>query len=71
MLDTLRPKEERMLPFSVELGCTVALDHNTKREHFSKIIINQGYMYKYYWQVQNTIYNITNKNSTYLKFFFH
>jgi len=61
MLDTLKPDEERIVPFSVELGCIVSSDHESERHNIHRVRINSGYMYLDYFQVEKKKYKIKNK----------
>jgi hypothetical protein len=62
MLDTFRPGEERLVPYSVELGCTVAIENNTKYEDVRFARIYGGYLYLYRYRISETTYVVNNKS---------
>jgi hypothetical protein len=59
-LKTMRPNEEQILPFSVELGCTVTKDSSQTKEHYTSFECTQGYLKQKYWSVVTTTYTIKN-----------
>ena len=61
MLDTMKPDEERFVPYSVELGCLVTLDDKSERRqvHFARIAGGKLHLLRY--RVTSKIYVITNK----------
>jgi hypothetical protein len=61
MLETLKPDEERLLPFSVELGVVVSIDHESRLEevHFARVV--RGALHLFRYRVQKTIYNLRSK----------
>lgn len=63
MLETMKPDEERLVPFSVELGCVVSVDHksDTRDVHFSRIAGGKLHLHRY--RVQQRIYEIVNKTA--------
>lgn len=63
MLDTLKPNEERIVPFSVELGCLVTQDHKSDHQSIHRVRIANGYMYMDYYTVSKNIYIIKNKKN--------
>jgi hypothetical protein len=63
MLETMKPKEERLVPYSVELGCVVSIDHRSRREDVRKVKIVDGSLHAWRYQVRETIYAIRNKKS--------
>ena len=42
MLETMKPGEERLIPFSVELGCVITQDHRSERRNVHRIRIVNG-----------------------------
>jgi len=61
MLDTLRPNEQKMLPYSVELGVTVLCENDNQNDKINEIYISNSYMYQYYWYITKSTYTIANK----------
>jgi len=61
MLDTMKPDEERLVPFSVELGCLVTLDDKSERRAVHLARIANGKLHLHRYQVQRKIYVILNK----------
>jgi hypothetical protein len=61
MLDTLKPGEERLVPFSVELGCVVSTDHRSQIQdvHLARIV--HGAMNLYRYRLLTAHYQIRNK----------
>lgn len=69
MLETMKPDEERLVPFSVELGCIISIDHKSDLEDVRMSRVVNGYLYLYRYQIQRTIYVINNKNDKELDLF--
>ena len=69
MLDTLKPQGERIVPYSVELGCTVTTDHKSHQEKVHRVRIGKGYLYADYFQIKNHKYLINNKTGQKLDLF--
>lgn len=69
MLDTLKPKDKRLVPFSVELGCVIGLDHksDTRQVHHTRIVNGVFHFTRY--QLATTIYKVTNKTEKKLDLF--
>lgn len=61
MLETMKPDEERIVPYSVELGCVVTSDNESEKHDIHRVRINSGYMYLDYFQVEKKKYRIKNK----------
>lgn len=61
MLETMRPDEEKIIPFSVELGCVIRLDHKSRSEEFHSCTAQHGYLYLYRYELNTTVYIIDNK----------
>ncbi len=63
MLDTLKPDEERLVPYAVELSVHV-LDHvDATNEKINRVVIRRGQMQAHYVQVQQTTYHFHNKSA--------
>lgn len=61
MLETMKPDEERLVPFSVELGCVITLDHKSDNRQFHRAQIANGYLYLYRYRIERKLYRIHNK----------
>ncbi len=61
MLDTMKPDEERLVPFSVELGCAVTLDHKSELRDVHYACISRGYLRIRRFRINQKIYIIHNK----------
>ncbi|WP_455205512.1 hypothetical protein [Kaarinaea lacus] len=61
MLETMHKDEEKIVPFSVELGCEIKIDRRSSREavHFARA--SHGYLYLYRYELNKTIYVVNNK----------
>lgn len=69
MLDTMKPGEERLVPFSVELGCVIAVDHHSDLQDVRRARIQNGTLTVHRYRVQKRIYAIQNKNDQALDLF--
>ena len=69
MLDTMKPDEERIIPYSVELGCIISIDYsrNFTAYHLSRILHGTLHLYRYV--VQKRTYIINNKGDKKLDLF--
>jgi hypothetical protein len=69
MLDTMKPGEERLVPYSVELGCLVTLDDKSERRavHFARVA--DGKLHLLHYRVQSRIYVIANNTERKLDLF--
>lgn len=61
MLDTLKPDEEKIVPYSVELGCFITSEKESDRKPYHSILITDGYIYLYYYLLEKKVYRIKNK----------
>ena len=61
MLDTMRQGEERITPYSVELGITVKKEQNWRREDYMRASKSGTYIYKHYRQLQKTEYEFNSR----------
>lgn len=61
MLETLKPDEERLLPFSVELGCKINVDHESRLEEVHFVRITKGRLTLHQYRVERTVYLVTSK----------
>lgn len=61
MLDTIKPDEERVIPFSVELGCRVQVDHRSDLTNVHRARISNGTLRLRRYRLSRRIYAIVNK----------
>lgn len=61
MLDTIKPDEERVIPFSVELGCRVQVDHRSDLTDVHRTRISNGTLRLRRYRLNRRIYAIVNK----------
>lgn len=61
MLETLKPGEKRLVPYSVELGCVVAIDHESDVRDVHAVRIVNGVFHLLRFKIARTIYRVTNK----------
>ncbi|MEZ4383707.1 MAG: hypothetical protein R3A79_20415 [Nannocystaceae bacterium] len=60
MLETIKPDEERVIPFSVELGCKIRAEPKTDLEEVHRARIVNGHLYLSRFRVHRTTYAIAN-----------
>ena len=63
MLETIKPDEERLVPFSVELGCVISIDPQSELRNVSQSRIINGYLYLTRYRLDRKTYVILNKGS--------
>lgn len=61
MLDTIKPDEERVIPFSVELGCRVQVDHRSDLADVHRARLASGTLRLRRYRRSRRIYAIANK----------
>jgi hypothetical protein len=61
MLDTLKPDEQRLVPYAVELGVRVLDNVESHREGVHRVVIRDRRLTTYRAQVQQTTYTFHNK----------
>lgn len=61
MLETLAPGAERLVPYSVELGCVVSVDHRSRLEDVRRVTIVDGTLHLHRHRLKTTIYRVLNK----------
>jgi hypothetical protein len=61
MLDTMKPDEERLVPFSVELGCAVTVDHKSELRDAHYACLSKGHLHLQRFRINRKIYVIQNK----------
>ncbi|EDN68052.1 conserved hypothetical protein [Beggiatoa sp. PS] len=69
MLNTLKPDEEQIISYSVELGCIVSIDPQSDRQDVHQVRITNGYIELYHYEFTYKTYVITNKTDGTLDFF--
>lgn len=69
MLETLKPNEERLVPYSVELSCVITRDRRTENTNVHRARISSGYVYFDFYRLQKSIYKIHNKKNKPLDLF--
>ena len=69
MLDTLKPDEEQIVPYSVELGCIVSIDHRSNKHAVHQVAIRYGHMSMLHYDIGHKTYIINNKTERDLDFF--
>ena len=63
MLPTLIGEAKQLVPFAVELGCVVALDHRSKTLPVHMVRIANGVLYLHHAVLHISIYGIQNKST--------
>jgi len=61
MLDTMRKDEERLTPYSVELGIVVKREQSQVRERYNRAYKSGAYLYKMYEQLLVTTYEFSSR----------
>jgi hypothetical protein len=69
MLDTMKPDEERLVPYSVELGCVISVDHRSERKDVHHALISNGTLHLYRYRIERKVYVIHNKSGRKLDLF--
>jgi hypothetical protein len=69
MLDTLKPDEEQIVPYSVELGCVVSIDHRSDKQAVHQVAIKHGRMFLLHYDIGHKTYIINNKTERDLDLF--
>ncbi|NUP06602.1 MAG: hypothetical protein HOW73_11155 [Polyangiaceae bacterium] len=69
MLETIKPDEEKLVPFSVELGCVVTVDPQSELRNVSHSRIVSGYLYLTRYRMERRVYVVTNKSPRALDLF--
>jgi hypothetical protein len=62
MLDTLKPDEERLVPYAVELSVRVLDNINTHNDDINKVVIRDRRLTTFRTQVRQTTYTFDNKS---------
>lgn len=63
MLETIKPEDERLIPYAVELSVHVLDNVDSHGEKVHKVVIWRGTLFTHYIQVQQTTYHFNNKSS--------
>src|SRR5436190_18781140 len=61
MLETLKPDEQRLVPYAVDLSVHVLDNINSNTEDVHKVVIRDGRLTCSAWQVSQTTYRFDNK----------
>lgn len=69
MLETMKPGEKRLVPYSVELGCVVAIDHESDVRDVHAVRIVNGAFHLLRFRLARTIYRVTNKTDAVIDLF--
>jgi hypothetical protein len=69
MLDTIKPDEERVIPFSVELGCRVQVDHRSDLTEVHHVRLSNGALRLRRYRLNRRIYQIHNKTDRVIDLF--
>jgi len=69
MLDTIKPDEERVIPFSVELGCRVQIDHRSDLTEVYRARLSKGTLRLRRYRLNKRIYAIANKTDRMIDLF--
>lgn len=69
MLETLKPGEKRLVPYSVELGAVVSIDHKSDVRDVHAVRIVNGVFHLLRYKIARTIYRVTNKTDAPLDLF--
>jgi hypothetical protein len=64
MLETLKPDEQRLIPYAVELSVHVLDNVKTFSEKVEKVVIRDGRLTRHSSQVRQTTYHLDNKSDT-------
>ncbi len=61
MLETIKPDEQRLVPFAVELGVFVLDNVESHQDHVHHVVVRNGYLVASAWHVLKTTYHFENK----------
>ena len=62
MLETIKPADRRIVPFALELGCTIDVDDTREAGRVFRTVIAAGTITTHHHQYQRTRYRIGNKS---------
>ncbi|HEY8504042.1 MAG TPA: hypothetical protein VIL46_05630, partial [Gemmataceae bacterium] len=62
MLDTMKPGEQRLVPYAVELGVRVLDNIDSHTERVQRVVIRKGHLYTHAAQVETTTYTFVSKS---------
>jgi hypothetical protein len=62
MLDTLKPDEQRLVPYAVELGVGVLDNVDSPEGHVNRVVVRKGVLTTYRVQTRQTTYSFNNKS---------
>jgi hypothetical protein len=64
MLETIKPDEQRLVPYAVELGVRVLDNVDSRVEDTYRLVIRDGKLIRYNARVQETTYHLDNRSDT-------
>ncbi len=64
MLETIKPDDQRLVPYAVELGVHVLDNIDSHDDRVHRVVIRKGQLRTHYLQVQQTTYTFNNKSET-------
>ncbi len=62
MLETMKPDDERLVPYCVELGVHVLDNIDSHSDRVHRVVIRRGMLRAHYVQVEQTTYHFNNKS---------
>ncbi len=62
MLETMKPDEQRLVPYAVELSVHVLDNVKSRNQNVDRVVIRKGTLTAYSYQVQQTTYHFNNKS---------
>ena len=69
MLETMKPGEKRLVPYSVELGAVVAIDHESDVRDVHAVRVVNGVFHLLRYRLARTLYRVTNKTDSVIDLF--
>ncbi len=69
MLNTLKPGDEQLVPFAVELGCVISIDPRSDQQEVHQARIRYSNLYLHYYEEELKTYIIQNKTERDLDLF--
>lgn len=64
MLETMKPDEERLVPYAVELGVHVLSNLNSHQDRVHRVTIRRGQLREFYQAIDQTAYHLNNKSDS-------
>jgi hypothetical protein len=63
MLDTMKPRDTRLVPYAVELGCVVSVDDRTDTGDVQRVRVSRGVLVAEFFHVRTTHYRLRLKGA--------